>query len=120
MPPPPIKYATDRTQTTHDYQRQQQQHRHDICGFVVSTLQSELTQDSIRALGVFTLCTLQISIFLLSYLLKTLSHRICYTVLRNRLPVGGGCVCVLQLFFLFFFVFFCVYQNYETTVLGNG
>ena len=35
--------------------------------------------------------------------------------LRNRLPVGGGCVYVLQLFFVFF-----VHQNYETTVLGNG
>ena len=41
--------------------------------------------------------------------------------LRNRLPVGGGCVYVLQLFFCFFFVcFFSVHQNYETTVLGNG
>ena len=36
--------------------------------------------------------------------------------LRNRLPVGGGCVYVLQLFFLFF----SNHQNYETTVLGNG
>jgi len=47
------------------------------------------------------------------------------TFLRNRLPVGGGCVYVLQLFilvlfFLFFFCFFSVHQNYETTVLGNG
>jgi len=50
-------------------------------------------------------------------------------ILRNRLPVGGVCVYVLQLFFfcffcfLFFFVFFCFFpfhQNYETTVLGNG
>ena len=35
------------------------------------------------------------------------------TSLRNRLPVGGGCVYVLQLFFCFFF--FSVHQNYETT-----
>ena len=40
------------------------------------------------------------------------------TVLRNRLPVGGRCVYVLQLFFLF--SVFSVHQNYETTVLGNG
>jgi len=37
--------------------------------------------------------------------------------LRNRLPVGGGCIYVLQ---MFFFVFFSVRQKYETTVLGNG
>jgi len=41
--------------------------------------------------------------------------------LRNRLPVGGGCVYVLQLFFFVFcLLFFSVHQNYETTVLGNG
>jgi len=42
-----------------------------------------------------------------------------YTFLRNRLPVGGGCVYVLQMFFLFFFVF-PVHQKYETFILGNG
>jgi len=32
--------------------------------------------------------------------------------LRNRLPVGGGCVYVLQMFFLlFFFVFFCFFPS---------
>jgi len=43
--------------------------------------------------------------------------------LRNRLPVWGGCVYVLQMFFLHFFCFFLfcsVRQKYETTVLGNG
>jgi len=43
--------------------------------------------------------------------------------LRYRLPVGGGCIYVLQMFFFvfcFFFVFFSVHQKYETTVLGNG
>jgi len=46
-------------------------------------------------------------------------HSCRYVYLRNRLPVGGGRVHVLQMFFLFFFVF-SVHQNYETTVLGNG
>ena len=41
--------------------------------------------------------------------------------LRNCLPVGGGCVYVLQFFVFFcFFLFFSVHQNYETSVLGNG
>jgi len=46
--------------------------------------------------------------------------------LRNRLPVGGGCVYVLQMFFVFFsflffvFCFFSVRQKYETTVFRNG
>jgi len=48
--------------------------------------------------------------------------------LRNRLPVGGGCVYVLQMFFCLFwflvffcfFLFFSVRQKYETTVLENG
>ena len=40
--------------------------------------------------------------------------------LRNRLPVGGGCVYVLQYCFSVFFSVFSVHQNYETTVLGNG
>ena len=48
------------------------------------------------------------------------SDKTSHTDLRNRLPVGGGCVYVLQFFFPFFFVFFSVRQNYETTVLGNG
>jgi len=38
--------------------------------------------------------------------------------LRNRFPVGGGCVYVLQMFFLFFV--FSIRQKYETPVLGNG
>jgi len=48
----------------------------------------------------------------------------CFSCLRNRLPVGGGCVYVLFcrcFFFVFcFFLFFPVRQKYETTVLGNG
>jgi len=46
-----------------------------------------------------------------------------YAGLRNRLPVGGGCIYVLQMFFFVFFLvfnFFSVRQKYETTVLGNG
>ena len=39
-----------------------------------------------------------------------------FAYLRNRLPVEGGCVYVLHMFFCFFFV----RQKYETTVLGNG
>ena len=34
--------------------------------------------------------------------------------LRNRLPVGGGCVYVLQLFFCSFFVF-CFYLFFPST-----
>jgi len=30
--------------------------------------------------------------------------------LRNCLPVGGGCVYVLQMFFCDFFVFFCFFS----------
>jgi len=47
----------------------------------------------------------------------------CWANLRNRLPVGGGCVYVLQMFFFaffLFFLFFSLHHNYETTVLGNG
>jgi len=40
----------------------------------------------------------------------------CNACLRNRLPVGDGCVYVLQMFFLFF----SVRQKYETAVLGNS
>ena len=48
-----------------------------------------------------------------------------FIYLRNRLPVEGGCVYVLQMFFCFFlfflcFLFFFVRHKYETTVLGNG
>jgi len=34
--------------------------------------------------------------------------------LRNRLPVGGGCVYVLQLFFVVFFVFFVFFSSTKT------
>ena len=53
---------------------------------------------------------------------SVLFHRYqCNSYLRNRLPVGGGCIYVLQIFFIFcFFLFFSVHQNYETTVLRNG
>jgi len=55
-----------------------------------------------------------------------LSVQILYNILVNcitlllftqPLPVGGGCVYVLQ---MFFFVFFRPSKKYETTVLGNG
>ena len=38
---------------------------------------------------------------------KPLTSRPGRAILRNRLPVGGGCVYVLQLCFFVFFCFFC-------------
>ena len=40
-----------------------------------------------------------------------------HNYLRNRLPVGGGCVYVLQ---MFFFVFFSVSQNMRQPFSGTA